>query len=364
MCLLWLMILLSVECAVEYTDGQVIGSWRPTTNYASIRLVQCPRTRGQLWSCVPVTFCGSLETRSSRHYCYWDFTEPFVCCPQQVLSQPLIRKRCGLLYTADREGPYILRDQILGAAVGGIPLRTATSSPWMVAVGEQQEDGSLDWYCGGALLEADVVLTAAHCCTRRSPDVVRVGELDFSIPDEDDARPEDVTVDKIHIHPNYKPPKYYNDIAILKLSRHVEYNRYVRPICLPEPDWRKTFAGTPAVLTGWGYLSFGGERNPVLQEVSVTVFNNTDCMRAYSSPLVPRRNYPEGIISSQLCAGDPNGGKDACQGDSGGPLVVREGDVHILVGIVSSGIGCGNKAFPGVYSRVSSYVDWINSHLR
>lgn len=91
----------------------------------------------------------------------------------------------------------------------------------------------------------------------RSPDVVRVGELDFSRPDEDDARPQDVTVDKIHIHPNYKPPKYYNDIAILKLSRRVEYNRYVRPICLPEPDWRKTYAGTHAVLTGWGYLSFG-----------------------------------------------------------------------------------------------------------
>jgi hypothetical protein len=57
----------------------------------------------------------------------------------------------------------------------------------------------------------------------------------------------------------------------------------------------------------------GGERSPVLQEVSVTIFNNSECRRAYSSPLVPRRNYPEGIINSQLCAGDPDGGKDACQ---------------------------------------------------
>jgi len=54
----------------------------------------------------------------------------------------------------------------------------------------------------------------------------------------------------------------------------------------------------------------------------------------------------------------------ASQGDSGGPLVVQEGGIHILVGVVSSGIGCGSKAFPGVYSRVSAYIDWIKSHLR
>jgi secreted trypsin-like serine protease len=72
-----------------------------------------------------------------------------------------------MLRSADREGPYIPQDQMLGAAVGGIPLRTATSSPWMVAVGELQENGSIDWYCGGSLLQADTVLTAAHCCTRR-----------------------------------------------------------------------------------------------------------------------------------------------------------------------------------------------------
>jgi hypothetical protein len=84
-----------------------------------------------------------------------------------------------------------------------------------------------------------------------------VGELDFSRPDEQDASPEDITVDSVHIHRNYRPPKYYNDIAILKLSRHAEYSRYVRPVCLPEPNKRMTYIGTHAVLTGWGYLSFG-----------------------------------------------------------------------------------------------------------
>lgn len=94
----------------------------------------------------------------------------------------------------------------------------------------------------------------------RSPDVVRVGELDFSRPDEKDASPEDITVDTVDIHPNYKPPKYYNDIAILKLSHQAEFSRYVRPVCLPEPGQTVAYEGTSAVLTGWGYLSFGEHR--------------------------------------------------------------------------------------------------------
>jgi hypothetical protein len=57
----------------------------------------------------------------------------------------------------------------------------------------------------------------------------------------------------------------------------------------------------------------GGDRSPILQEVSITIFNNSYCAKAYTSPPVPRRNYPEGIIASQMCAGDPNGGRDACQ---------------------------------------------------
>ncbi|PSN46607.1 Venom serine protease Bi-VSP [Blattella germanica] len=322
--------------------GQLIASWHPMTSFASVQLVECPNIRGQFWSCVPVAACNTLRPRSNRQYCRWDGTEPFVCCPHHM-SQPLIQPRCGTLYSEDSYGRH---DQMLGAAIGGIPLRTAMNSPWMVAIGERQQDDSVDWYCGGSLLQADTVLTAAHC------------------PDEKDADPEDVLVAKINVHPNYKPPKYYNDIAILRLSHSVEYSRYVRPICLPDSGSSESYVGAHAVLTGWGYLSFGGERSPVLQEVSVIIFNNSDCTKAYSSPPVPRRNYPEGIISSQLCAGDPNGGKDACQGDSGGPLVVQNGGYHVLVGIVSSGIGCGSKAFPGVYSRVSSYVDWINKYLR
>ena len=47
------------------------------------------------------------------------------------------------------------------------------------------------------------------------------------------------------------------------------------------------------------------------------------------------------------------------QGDSGGPLVCEFNNSWVQVGIVSWGIGCGRRGYPGVYTEVSFYKDWI-----
>jgi len=117
----------------------------------------------------------------------------------------------------------------------------------------------------------------------------------------------------------------------------------------------------------------------------VPIIPNERCTTAYSTRTIAQRNYPQGITSNLLCAGDiVNGGKDACQvcafndlnslfsnkkyfwpqGDSGAPLVMREGNVHSLIGIVSSGVGCGSRTYPGVYVRISSYTEWMKSVMR
>jgi trypsin len=106
-------------------------------------------------------------------------------------------------------------------------------------------------------------------------------------------------------------------------------------------------AGTAAVVTGWGRLSYEGTYPSKLQQVQVTIVDANKCNSLYwmYGPVTPR----------MICAGVPEGGKDSCQGDSGGPLV-SEGK---LVGIVSWGIGCGDKNFPGVYVDVSALRSWI-----
>ena len=73
------------------------------------------------------------------------------------------------------------------------------------------------------------------------------------------------------------------------------------------------------------------------------------------------------ITSNMVCAGYPSGGSDTCQGDSGGPLVVQKSptdDSAIVYGVVSWGIGCARPGYPGVYTRVTKYVDWILNHMK
>ncbi|XP_049767023.1 venom protease-like [Schistocerca cancellata] len=315
---------------------------------------QCPSDDEYVhYSCVASDKCSTLRARSSIHFCDRG-DERLICCPlpaQKVnkCGQPLANKPPS--------------SRLVAAVIGGISLRSAVSSPWMVAVGQRTRNGSIDWYCGGALIQEDRVLTAAHCTLRRKPDVVRVGELDFARSD-DRAAPQDVTISAVKVHPFYQPPEHYHDIAVLQLANPVEPSQYISTICLPQlGDNDDELSGKTAMLYGWGLLGFGGEKPDTLQEASVIIFNNSVCNEQYSRPSVPKQRYPQGIIDSQLCAGHEEGGKDACQGDSGGPLVLRNGGVYTVVGIVSSGVGCGSKSFPGIYTRVSSYVTWIQKQL-
>ncbi len=228
--------------------------------------------------------------------------------------------------------------------------------PWQVALVSKGVDPGNGQFCGGALIGERWVLTAAHCvdtANTNSLDVV-AGIHDLVTVDAGAVR---VALSQIVVHPGWSDVTKDNDIALLKLAQPIA-ERARRADALPiaystlPPASIGALVGVDATVTGWGNRSSNGQDFPArLHEVVVPIIANADCQNAYDN-----------LTDNMLCAGLPQGGKDSCQGDSGGPLVVADGPNWQQAGIVSFGIGCALPDFPGVYTRVSRYIDWIRAY--
>ncbi|EAT36354.1 AAEL011553-PA [Aedes aegypti] len=200
--------------------------------------------------------------------------------------------------------------------------------------------------CGGSIISADAVLTAAHCVY-----YTNVEPTDFSIRAGSTLRNEGgqlITVAQLFIHPEYDDWTLELDIAVLKLSENFIFGAGIQPVALPNSNL-KISHGAVASIAGWGSLYYQGPSVLRLQEVTVPIVENAVCGLAYQNfgPIWP----------FHLCAGAH--GIDACQGDSGGPLVM-DGTV---IGVVSWGYGCAFNGYPTVYTRVSEFTDFIRQHM-
>ncbi|XP_078373114.1 uncharacterized protein LOC144656754 isoform X1 [Oculina patagonica] len=247
-----------------------------------------------------------------------------------------------------------------GKIVGGEGVFVAGSHPWQVMLWSKREKRH---FCGGSLVAKSWVVTAAHCVTGRYSigDIeVRLGKL-FTNKRER-RRQQTRLPNRIKIHPQFSDVTYESDIALIHLSREVIYTNYVKPICLPHSTNDLLQPGAIGVVTGWGRKGKGKNVRTRLRKVSLPIVDQATC----------KRSHPKYLVSNNMfCAGHYNGSRDdACDGDSGGPLAIdnsltaRADDYRwVLVGIVSWGDGCGEVGKYGVYTRVSNFVRWMNSHL-
>uniref|UniRef100_A0A1A9WKQ0 Peptidase S1 domain-containing protein n=1 Tax=Glossina brevipalpis TaxID=37001 RepID=A0A1A9WKQ0_9MUSC len=231
--------------------------------------------------------------------------------------------------------------------VGGTQVRQ-NKYPWTAQLVKGRYYPRL--FCGGSLINDRYVLTAAHCVqNNRDQITIRLLQLDRSSRDPGITR----QVARTIIHPNYDPTRVVNDLALLRLDSPVPMTDKVRPVCLPYSN--QNFEGKTGIAAGWGLIKQGGVTSNYLQEVSLPIITNQECRNT---------RYKNKIQDVMICAGNvKQGGKDACQGDSGGPLIVNEGR-YKLAGLVSFGFGCAQPNAPGVYTRVSKFVDWIQTNTR
>ncbi|WNM31112.1 serine protease [Streptomyces sp. Li-HN-5-11] len=223
--------------------------------------------------------------------------------------------------------------------VGGTTTTTA-AYPFVMQI----TDSSGNQFCGGTLVAARKVVTAAHCVVGESAGSVRVvgGRTYLNGTDGTVGK-----VSRIWIHPDYTDATSGDDVAVLTLSASMPYTaaKYVS-----STDTGVYTAGTTARILGWGTTSESGGSSNQLRTATVPIVSDAGCGTSYGSDFV---------ASDMVCAGYSSGGVDTCQGDSGGPLLIG----GVLAGITSWGNGCAEAGHPGVYTRLTTFSSLVTAQV-
>lgn len=256
------------------------------------------------------------------------------------------------------------RQHKLYKVVGGMnsPIE---SQPWMASLYQISRRNRKEHFfqCGASLISPCWVLTAAHCF----PDSEFPEAKDYEVilgkshlDEGNEYREQKFLVEKIISHKDYsdKTSALNNDIALVKIRSEsgqcASMTNYVQTVCLPPADL-KLKDGTQCEIAGFGKETYDSHRfSQTLKSTSVQLISQDICQ----SP----DYYGKQINNNMLCAGDPEWKADACKRDSGGPLICQQNGKMVLYGIISWGEECAKKNRPGVYTRVTNYMQWIQDN--
>ncbi|XP_071650285.1 serine protease ea-like [Temnothorax longispinosus] len=343
-----------------------------------INIRNCPEIIAILRGPRPLSAEALRTLRNSQ--CGFEGSDPKVCCnqatttttstttttapdtdpgPPDVTNHPKLR-----LLDHVACGP-INQQKVVGGNKTGI-----FQYPWMALIAYDTGRPNPEFRCGGTVISSRYILTAAHCVTTLPAGLrligVRIGDHDIN-KERDCERDnngqevfcaeqyQDFGVDSVRFHPDYTRTRLQNDIALIRLNDSVDFRpRNAKPICLPFGT-AAILNHKTAVVTGWGATELGPRSQDLLQ-AKLPLMNNDQCKEIYKRTTQ--------IWYKQLCAGGQMN-VDSCLGDSGGPLqaggIYNGRSVRIIqYGVVSYGLKqCGTEGFPGVYTKVAYYMDWI-----
>ncbi|XP_016838625.2 trypsin Blo t 3 [Nasonia vitripennis] len=287
-----------------------------------------------------------------------------------------LARRGGTACIGDSGGPVVNRDgiqvgvvshryQSCGAAVPDIHARVSSFRDWIdkkiahnwlrrtrIHGGSQAPEGHFPYqvslqrpfhFCGGSIINERWILTAAHCLKGKE-----VGKIKIVVGSTSKFEGKAYQAEKLIYHDDYTTAALKSDIGLVRVNKNIEFNDNVQPIKLASKD-TTTDINESVISAGWGRV----EDDTLPEKLQYIIFKVSDtkkCNRSY---------YRTSVGETQICTISKRG-QGSCTGDSGGPLVNTNG---IQVGI-SSFIrgGCGH-GLPEIFTRVSSFRDWIDEKI-
>ncbi|XP_045479041.1 serine protease 7-like [Harmonia axyridis] len=206
------------------------------------------------------------------------------------------------------------------------------------------------------LINSRYVITAASELIGLTPYDIKItfGQYDRCFPDVSSTN---VSVEKILIHPDFNPSSRAHNIALIKTTGPILFERRISPICLGFPGTK--YLGQVATVAGWDQSKSPQETTSPScrpKKVGLPVLGASECL------LSSKEQNPG---DDKGCLGILGAPSIVCEGDAGSPVMYRSYDgVYELIGIMTDTNDCSSKPSTAFYTRIDEHLSWITKSTK